>query len=158
MLSLGHSIIRASIPPGTLLYHGRATKELPTRDWIAVDPEHSQLFAAGANSTLFTFMSTRDLRFIYFDGCSGNKFDGVVDAQDVLFWGEVNYDPHDGWVGELARFQKMCKWVEQYGLDGIVRMQYDLYVLLLRVALTHRFDCMPTARSCTATSRTEGLS
>lgn len=153
----GHSIVRASIPPGTLLYHGRATKEIPTRDWIAVDPEHSQIFASGANGTLFTYMAMRDLRFIYFDGCSGNKFDGVVDSQDVLFWGEVDYDPHDGWAGEFVRFQKMCEWGEQYSLDGIVRMQHDLYVLPNLAHIRTQGVTITTARSCTVISRTEGL-
>ncbi|KAH9916311.1 uncharacterized protein B0H18DRAFT_1139334 [Fomitopsis serialis] len=43
----GHTTIRASIPPGTLLYHGRHMKEPPMRDWIAFDPEHSQPFTGG---------------------------------------------------------------------------------------------------------------
>ncbi|KZT72896.1 hypothetical protein DAEQUDRAFT_722527 [Daedalea quercina L-15889] len=125
----GHSIVRASIPAGTLLYHGRAIKEPPTRDWIAFDPEHSAFFAAGPNGTFFTFITTRELRLVYFDGCSGNKFNGVVDAQDVVFFGEVNYDPHDGWFAELGRFNRMCEWGQRYGIDGIVRMQYDFEIM-----------------------------
>ncbi|KZT72895.1 hypothetical protein DAEQUDRAFT_685254 [Daedalea quercina L-15889] len=125
----GHSIVRASIPEGTLLYHGRANKEPPTRDWIALDSEHSQFFAAGANGTLFTFTTTRELQFLYFDGCSANKFDGVVDTQDVLFWDEVDYDPQDDWFAELARMDRMCEWGQQYGIDGIVRMQYNFEIM-----------------------------
>ncbi|KZT65046.1 hypothetical protein DAEQUDRAFT_717165 [Daedalea quercina L-15889] len=130
----GHSIVRASIPAGTLLYHGRPVKDLPTRDWIAFDPEHSHVFAAGPNGTLFTFMTTRPLQLLFFDGCSGNKFDGVVDTQDALFWGKVGYDPHDGYLGELARFEKMCDWAKQYGIDGIARMQIDFEMMYCNIS------------------------
>lgn len=123
---LGHSLMRASIPANTYLYHGRAVNVPPTRDWIAFDPEHSGMFASGPNGTLFTFRNTRDLRVLYFDGCSGNKFGGAVDTQDVLFFGEVEFDPHDNWYGELGRFVRMCEFAERYGIDGVVRMQYTL--------------------------------
>ncbi|EPT01162.1 hypothetical protein FOMPIDRAFT_1079614, partial [Fomitopsis schrenkii] len=85
----GHSIVRASISPGTLLYHGRGNSDYPARDWLAFDPEHSQTFLRGQNGTLFTFTTTRELTLIYFDGCSANKRGGVTDTQDVLIWGAV---------------------------------------------------------------------
>ncbi|EPT03515.1 hypothetical protein FOMPIDRAFT_1047052 [Fomitopsis schrenkii] len=122
--------MRASIPANTHLYHGRTVNVPPTRDWIAFDPEHSGMFASGPNGTLFTFLTTRDLRLVYFDGSSGNKFGGAVDTQDVLFFGEVEFDPHDDWYGELGRFVKMCESAERYGIDGVVRMQYTFEILL----------------------------
>ncbi|KAH9917311.1 uncharacterized protein B0H18DRAFT_1034860 [Fomitopsis serialis] len=130
----GHAIIRASIPPGTLLYHGHHTTEPPTRDWIAFDPEHSHIFTGGLNATLFTYSATREINLLFFDGASGNKFGGAVDTQDVLFWGEVNYDPHDKWFGEMARFHRMCEWGKQYGLDGIVRMQIDFELMYCNIS------------------------
>ncbi|KAH9839820.1 uncharacterized protein C8Q71DRAFT_744328 [Rhodofomes roseus] len=129
----GHSIMRASIPPGTLLYHGRHLREPPARDWLALDPEHSHVFAAGANGTLFTYSTAREINLLFFDGASGNKFGGTVDTQDVLFWGEVDYDPHDEWFAEVARFQRMCEWGKQYGIDGIARMQLDFEIMYCNI-------------------------
>lgn len=126
--SSGHSIVRATIPTGTLLYHGRPWKLAPTREWLAFDPEHAMMFAASENGTLFTYMTTQELNVIYFDGASANKFNGVVDTQDILLWGEVNHVPHDGAMGELDRMDAGCAWGQQYGVDGLLRMQLDLCV------------------------------
>lgn len=130
-VSTGHSIVRATIPTGTLLYHGRPSNLPPTRDWLAFDPEHAMMFAPGVNGTLFTYVTTRELNVIYFDGASANKFDGVVDSQDILLWGQVNHVPRDGAMGELDRMDAGCAWGQQYGLDGLLRMQLDLYVYIL---------------------------
>ncbi|KZT65050.1 hypothetical protein DAEQUDRAFT_731911 [Daedalea quercina L-15889] len=124
----GHSIVRASIPPGTALYHGRHKVEYPTRDWIAFDPEHSAIFALGSNGTLLTFITTRELTLLYFDGCSGNKVDGVVDTQDLLFWGRLQHK-RQGWWGELERIEDGCTWARQYGIDGFVRMEFDFEIM-----------------------------
>ena len=86
------------------------------------------MFAPGVNGTLFTYITTRDVNVIYFDGASANKFNGVVDSQDILFWGKVNHEPQDGAMGELDRMDVGCAWGRQYGLDGLIRMQLDLYV------------------------------
>ncbi|KZT04742.1 uncharacterized protein LAESUDRAFT_682224 [Laetiporus sulphureus 93-53] len=126
----GHSIVRANIPPGTLLYHGRPNAEYPNMDWAAIDPEHSLIFAAGENGTLFTFSTTRELNLLYFDGCSANKKGGVVDAQDVAIYGEV---PHEeewgGMVSEWQRIADACAWGEQYDIDGFVRMELDFEII-----------------------------
>ena len=38
----GHTIVAASIAPGTVLYHGHPDNNIPTGpEWLAVDPEHS---------------------------------------------------------------------------------------------------------------------
>ncbi|KAH9916340.1 uncharacterized protein B0H18DRAFT_1215123 [Fomitopsis serialis] len=109
----GHAIVRASIPPGTLLYHGRPTTDFPARDWIAFDPEHSLLFTGGPNGTLFTFTTTRELTLLYFDGCSANMAEGVVDTQDLLFFGQLKHKPR-GWTAELERIQHGCAWGKQH--------------------------------------------
>ncbi|TFY62113.1 hypothetical protein EVJ58_g4070 [Rhodofomes roseus] len=127
-LFAGHAIIRATIPPGTLLYHGRPSSEYPVQDWIAFDPEHSAVFAGGSNGTLFTFTAARELTLIYFDGCSANKVDGVVDTQDLLFFGELKHK-HEGWWGELERIEDGCAWAKQYGIVGFIRMEFDFEIM-----------------------------
>ncbi|KZT04746.1 uncharacterized protein LAESUDRAFT_784406 [Laetiporus sulphureus 93-53] len=126
----GHTIVRASIPPGTLLYHGRRDADYPTMDWTSVDPEHSIVFTTGENGTLFTFCTTRKLDLLYFDGCSANHAGGVVDAQDVLIYGEV---PHEaewgGMASEWQRLADMCAWGKQYNIDGFIRMQFDFEIM-----------------------------
>ena len=128
----GHSIVRASIPPGTLLYHGRGSDAFPEADWIAFDPEHSQVFARGDNGTLFTFATTRDLKLVYFDGCSADKAEGVDDTQDILIWGKLGSDagrsPGPG-RGEHVRLVDACEWASEFDVDGFIRMEMDLYAI-----------------------------
>ena len=41
-----------------------------------------------------------------------------MDSQDIVIWGEVR--PDMTW-NELVRIQELCKWGEQFRLDGFVR-------------------------------------
>ncbi|KAH9839776.1 uncharacterized protein C8Q71DRAFT_462177 [Rhodofomes roseus] len=125
----GHSIVRAHIPPGTLLYHGRGSNTFPEADWIAFDPEHSEHFAWGENGTLFTFATTRDLKLVYFDGCSANKAEGVVDTQDILIWGDLGHTAGNEHGGEHERLIDGCEWAKEYGVDGFVRMEMDFEII-----------------------------
>ncbi|KZT04743.1 uncharacterized protein LAESUDRAFT_682226 [Laetiporus sulphureus 93-53] len=126
----GHTIVRASIPPGTLLYHGRRDADYPTMDWTSVDPEHSIWFSVGENGTLFTFSTTRELKLLYFDGCSATKEGGVVDTQDVLIYGEVPHEEHWGGIAsEWRRLADMCAWGKQYDIDGFIRMQASFEIM-----------------------------
>ncbi|EPT00683.1 hypothetical protein FOMPIDRAFT_128037 [Fomitopsis schrenkii] len=124
----GHTIVRTSIPPGTILYHGRPVPEYPERDWVAFDPEHAAIFAWGVNGTVYTFAATRDLTLLYFDGCSANKVDGVVDTQDILFWGKLLHK-HTEWWGEMERLEVGCVWARQHGIDGFIRMEFDFEII-----------------------------
>jgi len=59
--------------------------------------------------------------------------DGTLDIQDLLVWGQSRPDKWDD--GE-ERIKFLCnEWGQQFGLDGFVRMEMDLYVLspLLKV-------------------------
>ncbi|KAH9926914.1 uncharacterized protein B0H18DRAFT_1004463, partial [Fomitopsis serialis] len=114
----GHSIVRASIPAGTLLYHGSLTREHASRDWIAFDLEHAFIFARGSNGTLFTLMATRELNFIYFDGCSANKLGAVV-GRTRGHWE----------VDDLARFNDGCDWAKPHGIDGFIRMEWEFEIM-----------------------------
>ncbi|TFY61120.1 hypothetical protein EVJ58_g4708 [Rhodofomes roseus] len=124
----GHSIVRAGIPAGTLLYHGSMTTNYRSRDWMAFDPEHAFIFALGSNGTLFTFTTTRELHFIYFDGCSANKDGGVVDTQDIFFWGDLRRTGNSI-LDEIARINDGCEWAKSHGIDGFIRMEWDFEIM-----------------------------
>jgi len=100
-------------------------------DWIAFDLEHSMMFAFGKNGTLLTYIATRDLQLVYFDGCSGNKYGGVGDTQDILISGEPGRTgkPGSPWRHELDRIVDGCAWAKQYGIDGFLRMEFDFEVM-----------------------------
>ena len=74
-------------------------------------------------------MTTRSLRLAYFDGSSAAKvmFSGVMDTQDIVIWGKVRPDMA---FNELVRIQELCKWGEQFKLDGFVRYLFDSFVSL----------------------------
>jgi hypothetical protein len=125
----GHTIIAASVAPGTLLYHGTTfppfTFDRP--DWLATDPEHAFVFCRHVCQIL-TFVATRTLRLAYFDGSSAAKMpSGTMDSQDILIWGEVKPDK---WFEEFSRITDACEWGKKYGLDGFVRFVFFLNKML----------------------------
>ena len=65
-------------------------------------------------------MTTRSLRLAYFDGSSAAKvsFSGVMDMEDIVIWGKVR--PDMTWK-DYIRIEELCKWGEQFKLDGFVR-------------------------------------
>lgn len=68
---------------------------------------------------MLSFMVEQELNVIYFDGSSAaNSIYGHQDTQDLLIWGEVR--PDKIWA-EWERMVELCKWVEQRGLDAIIR-------------------------------------
>ena len=122
-----------TIPTGTLLYHGSDTPEIPNYpEWLSVDPEHSYLFcgvsplfppadlsASEKGCWFLTFVTTRPLKLLYFDGSSGAKMTGgPLDTQDLITWGEIREDLHGK---ERERIDALCKWGKEYGLDGFLR-------------------------------------
>ncbi|KAJ7452645.1 hypothetical protein FB451DRAFT_1145257 [Mycena latifolia] len=131
----GHNIIPGTVPVGTLLYHGRQNSSIPTvPEWTATDPEHSYPFCgapAGTESTgcwHLTFVATRPLKVLYFDGSSAaNMKDGTLDSQDLVVWGKV--DP-TRWLDEPGRIRDLCAWGKEFGIDGYVRMEMDFEIML----------------------------
>lgn len=127
----GHTIARAIIPKGTLLYHGTYIPGCPTMDWASFDLDHAMMFAFGINGSLLTYTTTRDIQLVYFDGCSANKLAGVVDTQDLLIWGEPGRrgrKPEDRLMEDMHRLRDGCAWAKEHGIDGFLRMEFDLYV------------------------------
>ena len=45
-----------------------------------------------------------------------------MDTQDIVLWGKVH--PEMTW-DDLVHIRELCKWGEQFGLDGFVRYLFD---------------------------------
>ncbi|KAI5986930.1 hypothetical protein EDD15DRAFT_2389799 [Pisolithus albus] len=119
----GHNIVPGTIPPGTLLYHGAWSSNLPRGPgWTATDPEHSILFCKRFveedGCWHLTLISTRPLKVVYFDGSSAAKAPfATMDSQDIIAWGFVQ----PSWsLAERDRIEDLCKWGRQYNVDGFV--------------------------------------
>lgn len=121
-------------------------------DWIAFDPEHSIMFARGpyGYGTVYTFVTTRELNLVYFDGASANKVPGVVDSQDLLFWGNIS-DPD--YTRDIERIAAACEWGKEYGIDGYLRMEFNLCVSYYFVTTLLISAPSTQVRSCTAIFR-----
>jgi hypothetical protein len=121
--SVGHNVVPGMIPTGTLLYHGASLDTIPTGpDWVATDPEHSILFSdiIGEGGWHLTLAATRPLKVLYFDGSSAAKLpEGTMDIQDIIAWGELQ--PDRFW-DERKRIVDLCRWGEEFGIDGFVRL------------------------------------
>ena len=98
-------------------------------DWLATDPEHAYVFCSG-KCFLYTYVTNRPLRLAYFDGSSAAKVirPGVMDTQDIVIWGKVR--PDMAWK-ELVRIRELCKWGEQFRLDGFVRYWSNRFLRLM---------------------------
>ena len=124
--SSGHSLVPATVPKGTILYHGRTDGQIPTTpDWLAFDFEHAHIFCRGP-CFVISLQARRDLRLVYFDGSSAAKMmDGPMDSQDVILWGQPRPDKY---FSERERIKALCDWGRPFGLDGFVRMEFHLCV------------------------------
>ncbi|KAF8833174.1 hypothetical protein BDN67DRAFT_986195 [Paxillus ammoniavirescens] len=128
----GHTMVPGTIPKGTLLYHGTSQNKLPPGpEWTATDPEHSLIFCRGEAEEgcwHLTLATTRPLKVVYFDGSSAAKFQyGSMDTQDLIAWGTSR----PRWIFEEAqRIQDLCKWGQNYAVDGFVRMEVDFELML----------------------------
>ncbi|KAF9558825.1 hypothetical protein CPC08DRAFT_638474 [Agrocybe pediades] len=128
----GHNIVPATMPVGTLLYHGTSRNKIPEiPEWTATDPEHSYLFCRtlkkGSGCWHLTLVTTRPLRLLYFDGSSAAKMrGGPMHSQDIVIWGEVKPEKTGR---EQERIEQLCNWGKQHQLDGFVR-SVDTEVML----------------------------
>ncbi|KAH9027495.1 hypothetical protein EDB83DRAFT_1914604 [Lactarius deliciosus] len=124
----GHSLVPATVPKGTILYHGRTDGRIPSEpDWLAFDFEHAYFFGRGP-SYVISLQAKRDLRLVYFDGSSAAKMkDGPMDSQDVILWGRPQPDKY---FSERERIKALCDWGKPFGLDGFVRMEFHFEVMI----------------------------
>ncbi|KAJ7280327.1 hypothetical protein C8J57DRAFT_1175054 [Mycena rebaudengoi] len=129
----GHTIVPATLPVGTLLYHGRNNGSFPASpEWASTDPEFARLFCVDAADEcwLLTLVVTRPLRALYFDGNSAIKMpDGPMDTQDLLVWGEV-LPERATLEWEYERLRGLCDLGRELGLDAFIRMNLKFEVML----------------------------
>ncbi|OJA13599.1 hypothetical protein AZE42_02739 [Rhizopogon vesiculosus] len=130
---IGHTIVPGIVPVGTILYHGTITgPHMPTAlDWVAVEPEHSMIFCNGTVESGYwhaTLAVTRPMKVLYFDGNSAAKVsEGTMDTQDLVAWSEMK---PEWFENELQRIQDLCKWGQQNGIDGFVRMEMNFEIMI----------------------------
>ncbi|KAG6811477.1 hypothetical protein H0H92_007249 [Tricholoma furcatifolium] len=127
----GHNLVPGIVPFGTLLYHGTRSSDVPAvPEWLATDPEHSYMFCMGspdAGCWHHTYVATRPLNVLYFDGSSAAKMEGgSMDTQDLVWLGEVRPDQTGQ---ERKRINGLCDWGKKFGLDGFVRMEMDFEIM-----------------------------
>jgi hypothetical protein len=120
----GHSIVPATIPTGTVLYHGRTDNRVPdVPEWFAFDFEHSYVFGI-SSCYVISVQAKRPLRLLYFDGSSAATMkDGPMDSQDIIAWGKPRPDKY---TSDRERLKVLCDWGRPFGLDGFVRMEFHL--------------------------------
>ncbi|KAF8262595.1 hypothetical protein EI94DRAFT_1743210 [Lactarius quietus] len=125
----GHSLVPATVPKGTILYHGRTEDQIPkSPDWVAFDFEHAYVFCIFGPSYVISFQARRDLRLVYFDGSSVALMkDGPLDSQHVIVWGRPRPDKSDSYWEHI---KVLCDWGRPLGLDGFVRMGYHFEVMI----------------------------
>lgn len=110
-----------------MLYHGtymsNGTAPI-TRDWLGFDFEVGYLYC-GNPCRVATYVATRDLRVLYFDGFSAAKVanSSYLETQDLLAWGSIR---HERIPWEPQRLRALCDWGREFGIDGFVRMQWEL--------------------------------
>ena len=136
--SPGHNIVPGVIPKGTLLYHGTNVNEFPLGpEWVATDPEHAHIYCVDRINQTFqqtclflTLATTRPLKVIYFDGNSAaNMPTGTFDTQELIVWGRVNAGNAKD---EPQLVQDLCRWGENFGVDGFVRYIFTSSNVFLR--------------------------
>ena len=119
-------MVPATIPAGTILYHGRNDDQVPDApEWLAFDFEHAYVFCSGP-CYMISMQAKRDLRLLYFDGNSAAKMKhGPTNSQEVAIWGK----PHpERAIMDYERIKLLCDWGMPLGLDGFIRMEFHLSV------------------------------
>jgi hypothetical protein len=73
------------------------------------------------NLSLWTYVSNRDLRVLYFDGLSAKLgSEGVLDVQEVLLQRRGGILEREWWA-DYQRLRALCKWAKGKGIDGFIR-------------------------------------
>ncbi|PCH38451.1 hypothetical protein WOLCODRAFT_136288 [Wolfiporia cocos MD-104 SS10] len=132
----GHTIIPGFLEPFTLLYHARKDANVPppSPEWFAFDSEMSYGIMAGrgGNTYLLTYRNIQPARIVYFDGMSAALSEtGWLDSQEVLIAGKGRMNSSEDYpsFNEYRRALSLCKWGEDFGVEGFVRMNAGFELL-----------------------------
>ena len=90
------------------------------------------IYAATGITYLHTFVTTKDLKLLYFDGQSAVlSAYGTLDSQTALLREHVVLDPGNEFVyNETARGQELCAYAQEIHVDGIMRMDAGFETLI----------------------------
>jgi hypothetical protein len=73
------------------------------------------------NTSLWTYVSNRELHVLYFDGMSAKLGpDGILDSQEVLLERRGGVLTREWW-DDYGRLEALCKWAKGRGIDGFIR-------------------------------------
>ncbi|KAF2488818.1 hypothetical protein BU16DRAFT_567785 [Lophium mytilinum] len=138
----GHTIASVTIPPHTLLYHGRHdASPPPSPEWLAFDVEMAYgIMGNLPDSRLFTYRTTRPVRAVYFDGMSASLMGDGTRSQMVFLYNGTDGIPERDWPrpgrppgrggkddgdrhwnpleDEYFRARGLCAWLKEEGLGG----------------------------------------
>jgi hypothetical protein len=101
------------------------------------------MFASrGSDATLNTYVATRPLKVLYFDGFSASKGNpGSRDLQNLIAFGLDGEQNDDNIIAE-----SLCKWGLSRGLDGFVREEANFEVIWVSVVLFSPHPDLPSDR------------
>ncbi|KAG8814283.1 hypothetical protein FRC18_002031 [Serendipita sp. 400] len=124
----GHTIVRGTIPVGTILYHARGDRHVPdVPEWTGTNVEHSYALCP-SDCWMITLAVEEELNIVYFDGSSAAKsILGHLDTQDMLVWGKIRPEKC---LNDEERLDFLCEWGAKYGLDAFVRMEPGFEVMI----------------------------
>jgi hypothetical protein len=90
------------------------------------------IFASSGPTVLHTFIPTKPLTLLYFDGQSAVLTPtGALDSQDAVLHGHVDLYPEYQMVyNETYRGDELCQWAQQIQVDGFVRMNSGFETLI----------------------------
>ncbi|KAF2805359.1 uncharacterized protein BDZ99DRAFT_480735 [Mytilinidion resinicola] len=138
----GHTIASVTIPPHTLLYHGRHdASPPPSPEWLAFDVEMAYgIMGNLPDSRLLTYRTTRPVRAVYFDGMSASLMGDGTKSQMVFLYNGTDGIPKREWPrpgrppgrggkndgdrhwnpleDEYFRARGLCAWLKEEGLGG----------------------------------------
>lgn len=139
----GFALIPAIVPRGSIFYHGATTDKQPQgTGWLAFEPEVAEAFAsdwllaAGQSSMSGTpgrgyvhiYRNRRDLKLLLVDGLSAAKTSyGTLDTQDLVLLEGSDLEKHQ--FQDLGRAQELCKVVQPWGYDGLIRAEAGFEII-----------------------------
>ncbi|KAF5854068.1 hypothetical protein GGP41_006844 [Bipolaris sorokiniana] len=130
----GHSIVAATVPLNTQLYHARPDGKPPkVPTFFAFDAEMSLgIYASSGTPTIYTMTTTKPLKVLYFDGQAASLTHwGTLDSQMALLKNKVPDNPSERLVfDEDQRARELCTLLKSLSIDGTVRMNAGFEVLI----------------------------
>ncbi|KAJ6784701.1 hypothetical protein PWT90_00444 [Aphanocladium album] len=158
----GFALIPAAVPRGSVFYHAAATKDQPAGpELLYFEPEAAEAFgsdrvachsgctppadlSAAAKAVpspsdtrkyMHTYRNKRDLKLLLVDGMSaGNTNYGTLDTQNFVLLEGKQLDKEQSEY--LHHAQELCKVVQPWGYDGLIRAEMGFEIVSCNVTGT----------------------